>query len=78
MSGWREKLVCGARVRILDAPTGLFEQGQVLEVLRVDDADGWLEYRRVGGEMADLFPDGQCDLAAFGDGSLRWEPVLNA
>lgn len=73
MSEWVAKLVPGVRVRIVEAPSGLFDEGAVLEVVEVDEVDGWLHYRPISGGLAEFFDEGQCDLGAFGDGSMRWE-----
>ena len=75
MSEWLKPLVPGARVRIIETPSGLFSEGEVLEVVKVEPEDDWLHYRLVGGELANIFDEGQCSLGAFGDGSLRWEVV---
>lgn len=78
---WRDVLVPGARVKITATPSGLFDVGTVLVVDGVKDegllyhyAEGvWIEK---GGErfpLWEMFGEGECTLAAFGDGSVEWE-----
>ena len=80
---WREALVPGARVQIMDTPCGLFDVGAVLVVESVRDetltyhyAEGvWIDK---GGELFplwEMFGEGQCSAEAFGDGSVEWKLV---
>ena len=80
---WRNALVPGAHVKIIECPSGLFDEGTVLVVdgieedgLRFHHAEGvWVEK---GGErfpLWEIFGEGECSIEAFGDGSLEWEVV---
>jgi hypothetical protein len=78
---WRKALVPGARVRITDTPSGLFDVGAVLVVDSVEDeclayhyAEGvWIEKGGENFPLWEMFGGGECTLSAFGDGSVDWE-----
>lgn len=80
---WREKLVPGARVKIVESLRGLFDDGVVLIVEGIEDE--FLAYRYEEGctididgepfDMSKAFGGGQCDVEAFGDGTLVWQLV---
>ena len=76
-ASWLEKLVPGAQLVIRECPSGLFDEGEVLEVEKVEE--GVLHYRLLGGPRAAFSEGGECSVEAFGDGSLTWVvlPVVN-
>ncbi len=78
---WRKAFVPGAKVKITESPSGLFDEGAVLVIDKIDD--GYLTYHYAegvsiekGGEKFPLwkmFGEGECSIEAFGDGSVEWQ-----